>query len=169
MTTTLDRDFAVAPRVATGATLVPAGRQVRSWPERFRATNDAMWHADEATAHDKGELVIRRLVAIEAALFEELGCRLQPESRTCVVRLLASCPAIRIPSISAQPDGVLVCTWKKGNGERLAIRCVGGSDMHFSYIGPNVPVGQVRLHEFGNIDKPAAFWDENDRARRVAA
>lgn len=172
MSATLDAELSVrndSSAATSGMSRTAENFRQRHWSERSRATNDAMWSPGETTAHDNSEQVIHRLVAIETALYEEVGTSLQPESRLCVLRLLACCLTLRIPSISAQPDGVLLCTWRGAGGERLSVRCVSNSDIHFSLIGPKVPAGQVRAHAWGNVSNPASFWDENEHARRVAA
>ena len=114
------------------------------------------------------EQVGRRLLQLEATLFAEFGTRFAAGVRGAVQRLFVACPSIRVPSISAEPDGQLICTWTNSRHERLTVRFAACDRMQFS-IAKAGPGGRgAPQRQWGELSEPATFWDENPVARRIA-
>lgn len=172
--TTIDLEFRRPAFPPAGAT----SRLKSEWDENdlraLRRPSSAhpgaslLWAFDEARESARFKAIQTRILRLEAALFEEFGSRITPGSRQCVERLFVTCPTIRTPSISAQPDGFLVCTWSNAAGERLTIRCAGRETLHYAILSRDAVSGQLSNRQWGAFSRPAMFWNENPLARRIA-
>lgn len=126
------------------------------------------WGFDEQVEKESFERIQKRLIQLEAALFEEYGARIDTASRDGLNRLFVSYPSVRPPLISTQPDGVLIATWKSGLGEELVVKCSAANVIHYSII-VQVPGGRGALNRsWGTSHTPSVFFAENPVARRIA-
>jgi hypothetical protein len=174
--TTVDLEISASP-IASAAwddDSEPLRRHARprsfpAWLDNQLASNDVMWSRGESLPKRATGTILHRLRELDAMLFAEEGVRIDQRSSQTLLRLFVCRPTLRAPSVSVQPDGVLIATWVSPDGERLAVRCSGGeAGAHFSMMG-SVQAGGVRAHQWGNMPNPAAFWDDNPQARRIAS
>lgn len=128
----------------------------------------AMWGFDEFRERERFGLLERRLLELEIELFADFGVQFAVGARECVRRLFVACPSVRVPSVSAQPDGQLVCTWTNARWERLTVRCAGLSSLQYSIVSIPIGKGGPADHAWGSLSEPSFFWDENPVARRIA-
>ena len=128
----------------------------------------AMWGFDEFRERERFGQIERRLLNLEIDLFADFGVQFAAGARECVRRLFVACPSVRVPSISAQPDGQIVCTWTSTQRERLTVRCAGLDNLQYSIVSVPPGRGAPVLHAWGSLSEPSVFWDENAAARRIA-
>ena len=149
----------------------PAGvqRQPRVPVHHRQPLASLLWGPDESEEHARFERIQKRLVRLEAELYEDFGSRLDPESRRCILRIFVTCPSVRAPSISAQPDGILVATWRQQNGEELVIRCATDSMVQFAVVSRTTGNGVALNRQWGVWNCPSVFFAENALARRIAS
>jgi hypothetical protein len=136
-------------------------------PVERAESSPSLWGFDEYRERERFGQIERRLLQLEIELFADFGVQFAVGARECVRRLFVACPSIRVPSISAQPDGNLVCTWMNAQRERLTVRCTG---LGLQYAIVSVPPGALvpALRIWGNQASPSSFWDEIPAARRIA-
>lgn len=127
-----------------------------------------LWGFDEVRERERFIQLERRLLQLEVDLFADFGVQFVAGARECVCRLFVVCPSVRVPSISAQPDGQIVCTWTNSQKERVTVRCSGLNHLQYS-IAATCPGQRAPVHHaWGALTEPAVFWDENPVARRIA-
>lgn len=160
-------------QIESGCSLMtdPAGvqRQQRMPVHHRQPLASLLWCVDEPEEHARFERIQRRLVRLEAALYEDFGSRLDPESRRCILRMFVTCPSVRAPSISVQPDGILIATWRQPNGEELVIRCMTDSMVQFAIVSRATGSGVALNRQWGVWNSPSVFFAENPSARRIAS
>ena len=127
----------------------------------------AMWGFDEFRERERFGHLERRLLELEIDLFADFGVQFAAGARECARRLFVACPSVRVPSVSAQPDGQLVCTWTNAQRERLTVRCAGPDRLQYSIVSVSPGKGGP-AHAWGSLSVPSVFWDENPAARRIA-
>lgn len=147
----------------------PNGSLLWSFDESAERYESLLWSFDEGAESERFESIQRRLVQLEAALFDEFGTRINNASRKCLLRLFVASPLIRAPLISASPDGVLTATWRNALGEDLAIRCIGDSVIHFAITSRSLVQGHVFDRQWGTVHSASLFFAENPSAKRIAA
>ncbi len=119
--------------------------------------------ADEVTFHRRMQDVTRRLVALEAAYFEDYGDELRAESRSGLMEFLQLNPRYAIPRIGAESRGVVVATWKRDE-DYLSLRFVGRDrfDFAFSFRAEG---GRI-IHSWGKSTL-STFRSEHPEWKRV--
>lgn len=155
--------------VRTNPDLTVAG-EVREAPSRARERSPSgiMWGFDEAAEREKHSRIVQRLIRLEAMLFDEFGTRIDRSSRDALMRLFVSCPTVRQPIISGQPNGQLTASWRLEGGEELAIRCVSVDLIHYSLSTRTALGGRALNRQWGTFHSVPLFFKENPIARRIA-
>ncbi len=74
-----------------------------------------------------------QLVEYEALFYEDHGRRLDVQSRLGLMRILRAYEGLRVPSINAESNGLLVASWYKGD-EAVVLRLLNARDMHFALV-----------------------------------
>lgn len=168
---TIDADLEVRPNVSalTANAGVPRRRPSLRRGVQGSTANALLWCFDEQDERARFQGIQRRLIRLEAALFEEYGARLDSASKDCLYRLFVACPSVRAPLISAQPDGLLVATWRQPNGEELVIRCDGLGSFHYSMVARSNLDGTLSNRQWGSGTGPSVFFAENQVAKRIAS
>lgn len=166
--TTLDTEISMDSDTSTAREIS------RSDAARFRIgapsvkSDSMLWGFDELAERSRFDRIQSRLIRLEAAVFEEFGSRLNHESRECLLRLFVSCPTVRAPSISSQPDGVLLATWRSAGGDELVVKCVSRTILHFAMVSRSLTNPQLLDRQWGTSHSPSLFLKVNPLARRIA-
>lgn len=125
-----------------------------------------LWGFDEPDERERYERIQKRLIRLEAALFEEFGNRIDTTSRNSLLRLFVTCPSVRAPSISSSAEGFLTATWRAQNGEELVVRCFAHDAIHYAIASRSA--AQAMDRTWGTCHSPSLFFSENALARRIA-
>lgn len=165
---TLDAEIVVESNRSSSTAEAPARLGSPSPLARRQPADSLLWGFDEPKERARFDRIQRRLIRLEAALFEEFGTRINPSSRGCLLRLFVAFPTVRAPLISAQPDGILTATWRRDGGEELAIKCVSEGLIHYAFASRS-PGNLLTLNrQWGTYHNPSLFLTENPVARRIA-
>lgn len=127
-----------------------------------------LWGFDETSERTRFECIQRRLIRLEAALFEEFGARIDSGSRKCLERLFVGCPTVRAPSISSSPQGILTATWKATDGVEVAIRCVSVHAIQYATVSRSSARAGELDRQWGTNNSPHLFFQESPTARAIA-
>lgn len=165
---TLDEGIAVGTTSSGATGELPTIRRRSPAGPLPRLNESMLWGFDESEERARFERIQRRLIRLEAILFEEFGTRIDRSSRDCLLRLFVACPSVRAPLISSQPDGILTATWRNSLGEELTIRCASAEAIHFAYAGRSPADGQRIDRHWGTYHSPSLFLSANPAARRIA-
>lgn len=129
---------------------------------------DTVWHTDEVDERLRCEQLRKRLIQLEAALYEDYGSRLDADSVGAFWRLFVAYPAVSAPSLSSSPEGVLLATWRRNRDEVLSIRCAGATLLHFSWVARSSETAGTLDRHWGSTHSPATFFVTNPTARSLA-
>jgi hypothetical protein len=77
-----------------------------------------------------GEM-LQRVIALEAAFYEDFGRQLVSDSRDALDCLVKYHPFISIPSLGADEDGIIVATWVK-DGDWFSLRFASRYKLEFA-------------------------------------
>lgn len=127
-----------------------------------------LWSIDESVESGRFERIQKRLVRLEAALYEDYGSRLDLDSRESLLRLFVACPSIQAPLISAQRDGVLFATWRGQDSEELVIKFISPKLIHYSLMTKSQLDFEKVDRSYGTIHSPPTFFVHYPIARKVA-
>ena len=165
---TLDAELKVESN-ATGSTEEAQTKVGRTPLSARRPQVDSiLWGFDEPLEKARFDRIQKRLIRLEAALFEEFGSRIDGSSRDCLLRLFVACPSVRAPSISAQPDGILVATWRRDDGQELVVKCVSKEMVHFAFVTRSTERPSMLDRQWGTCHSPSLFLKETPVARSIA-
>jgi hypothetical protein len=126
-----------------------------------------LWAFDEQLESESFQKVRRRLLALEADLFNEFGTCLNASSKSCLLRLFVACPTVRVPIITCDPRGILTATWRKER-EEVALRFAGGMLVHYAMVSKATPDAARPDRHWGNLSAPFIFLNDDVQARRIA-
>lgn len=164
-TITLDEQIQVDSRPSTA---VDGGLGQPPLRNRPHVTCEDLWAFDEAPEQERYERIEKRLIRLESALFEEYGKRIDRASGEGLKRLFVACPSVRVPIISAQPNGVLTATWRKEDGVELAVRVISRNLLHFALAKRSSAQSQVLDRTWGTHHSLSMYFVDNADARAIA-
>jgi hypothetical protein len=120
--------------------------------------------SDGPLAEQRRVAVLRqRLIALEAAFYDDYGVTLDSSSRAGLQCLMRYNPALRLPLLGAESSGQIVATWES-NGECLSLRFL--DRYHFHYALAALHDGAMR-RTWGE-GHSLAFFAEAPDAKRLA-
>jgi len=168
--TTLELEISVQREASNAADDVPMRGNARAARAALssRTAESMLWGFDEQVARAHFDRIQARLIRLEAALFEEFDTRIDAQSRDALLCLFVACPSVRPPSISAQPDGVLMATWRRAGGEDLVVKCVSRSKIHFAVVSRSLANANLLDRQWGTYHSPSLFFQQTPVARRIA-
>jgi hypothetical protein len=126
-----------------------------------------MWGFDEHRERQLFEDVQRRLIRLEASLFEEYGVQISDSAKAGLLRLIVSTPTINQPKISCDPDGLIYARWGDGAGSVLTIKPIRQDAVAYA-ISERSPGGPEANRQWGTHHCPETFFDKNPVARKIA-
>jgi len=143
-------------------------RFLASTRNRHYEAENLLWGFDEDASRSRFDRIQKRLIKLESALFEEFDTRIDLASKDCLLKLFIACPSVAAPLISGQPDGGLAATWRSGNKEELAIKCVSPTLLHYSIVSASLTIANKLDRQWGTFHSAPLFFKEHPLARRIA-
>lgn len=107
-----------------------------------------------------------RLRELQAQFIDDYDSQLQQSSIFALKVILASAPGIRRPTLSAEPSGHLIATWRNGTAS-LSLRLLSGAELHFAFGGTARTESADGEPRFGS-SLPATFFARSHEALLIA-
>lgn len=108
-----------------------------------------------------------RLLQLRTDFLEDFGRDMSGDSIEDLWTLMNSSPNLVRPSLTAEPSGNLIASWRKSPVESLSVRFMGASTLHYSLVVPAAAAGGNPERRWGEADV-ASFFRSEPTAQRFA-
>ena len=107
-----------------------------------------------------------RLRELQSQFIDDHDQEISRASIFALRSLLASIPGLRKPTLSAEPSGNLIATWRKGT-DSLSVRLLHAVELHFAFGGTARGAGGNADPRYGR-SAAATLFAESSEARQIA-
>lgn len=123
-------------------------------------------HRNQLAAGVRAALQVR-LLQLRTDFLDDFGRNISADSIEALWALMDSDPNLIRPSLTAEPSGSLIASWRKSPVESLSVRFVNANTLHYSLVVPATAGDGNPERRWGEADV-ASFLRAEPIARRLA-